>query len=165
MSLRTIKKRRMECKTDYSSRLTMLKSGIPRMVIRKTNKYIIIQLVESKEAQDKIVFTTNSRELLKYGLDEKFSGSLKSIPSAYLTGFLMAKKAKKGTYIVDWGLAISKRGGRISAAINGMIDGGLDVKANEKIFPSKERIAGEHLKEEIKTMFSKVKENIEKNGK
>jgi hypothetical protein len=46
-----------------------------------------------------------------------------------------------------------------------MIDGGLDVKANKKIFPSEERIKGEHLKEEVRTMISKVKENIEKNGK
>jgi large subunit ribosomal protein L18 len=165
MSLRTIKKRRRECKTDYKSRMGMIKSNIPRVVIRKTNKYIVAQLVESKEAQDRVIFTTSSKELLKQGFDEKFSGSLKSIPAAYLTGLLMSKKMKKGTYIVDWGLAINKFGGRISAVINGMIDGGLDVKANKKIFPSEERIKGEHLKEEVRTMISKVKENIEKNGK
>ena len=68
MSLRTIKKRRNECKTDYKSRFSLIKSGIPRIVIRKTNKYLILQLVESSESQDKTIKTTISSELLKYGL-------------------------------------------------------------------------------------------------
>ena len=163
MSLRTIRKRRLECKTDYKSRMALLKSGIPRIVIRKTNKHILLQSVESKSAQDSVKLNVSSKDLLKEGLNEKFAGSLKSVPAAYLTGLLMSKKLEKGTYIVDWGLAVNKFGGRISAAIKGLIDGGIDVKANEKIFPSAERISGEHLKEEVKKEFNKLKEKL--NGK
>lgn len=163
MSLRTIRRRRRESKTDYKARLALLKSSIPRIVIRKTNRYILLQMVESKSAQDKVIITTSSKELLKGGLDEKFRGSLKSITASYLTGLLMAKKLEKKTYIVDWGLAVNKIGGRIAASIKGLIDGGIDVRANEKIFPSEERIEGEHLKEETKNKFNKLKEKI--NGK
>ncbi len=165
MSLRTILRRRRECKTDYKARMSLIKSSLPRIVIRKTNKYLIIQLVESAQAQDKVLITTYSKELTKYGLDEKYLGSLKSVSAAYLSGLLMAKKIKKGKYIIDLGMAINKFGGRLSAVIKGLIDGGLDINANEKIFPSQERINGEHLKKEVKDNLNKVKENILKNGK
>ncbi len=165
MSLRTILRRRRECKTDYKSRMEMIKSSLPRIVIRKTNKHIILQLVETDESRDKILVTTNSKEILKYGLNENFIGSLKSIPAAYLSGLIMAKKIKKGKFIIDWGMAITHHGGRISAVVKGLLDGGLEIKANEKIFPSKERLEGEHLKKEVKDNLIKVKEQIMKNGK
>lgn len=165
MSLRTMLRRRRECKTDYRARIGLIKSSLPRIVIRKTNRYIIIQLVESKQAQDKVVLTTNTRELVKYGLNEKFIGSLKSLPASYLGGLLMAKKIKKGKYIIDLGMANTRAGGRLSAAIKGLIDGGLDINVNEKIFPSEDRLSGEHLEKEVKENLTKVKENILKNGK
>lgn len=165
MSLRTIVKRRRECKTDYKARMALVKSSLPRIVIRKTNRYLIIQLVESKQAQDNVLVTTSSKELLKYGFDEKFSGSLKSVPAAYLAGLVMAKKIKKGEYIIDLGMAITKFGGRLSAVIKGLVDGGLNIRVNEKIFPSEERISGEHLNKEVKESLSKLKEKILKNGK
>ena len=163
MSLRTTRRRRKEGKTDYRSRMALLKSGIPRIVIRKTNKYILLQLIESKQAQDKIVVTTNSKELLKKGLDENYAGSLKSIPAAYITGILMANKLdKKNEYIIDWGMAIEKKHGKICAAIKGLIDGGANVRASEKIFPSEERLNGEHLKKQAKEALNKLKEKIKK---
>jgi large subunit ribosomal protein L18 len=165
MTLRTIMRRRRECKTDYKARMGLIKSKLPRIVIRKTNRYIIMQLIESSEALDKVIITTNTQELVKYGLDEKFAGSSKSVPAAYLGGLLMAKKIKKGAYIIDLGMAVTKFGGRLSAAIKGLIDGGLDINANEKIFPSEERLSGKHLKKEIQDKIIKVKENILKNGK
>jgi len=161
MSLRTTLRRRRECKTDYNTRMGLIKSILPRIVIRKTGRYIITQVVESEEAQDKIIITTNSKELLKFGLDEKFSGSLKSLPAAYLTGILMAKKIEKGEFIIDLGMAITKSGGRLSAVIKGLVDGGLKIRANEKMFPSEDRLNGEHLKEEVKKILAKVKEKIQ----
>ncbi len=110
------------------------------------------------------MITTNSRELLKHGLNEKFAGSLKSLPAAYLTGILMAKKIKKGEFIIDLGMAITQTGGRLSAVINGLLDGGLAIRANKKMFPSAERLNGEHLNKKIQENFNKVKEKI-KNGK
>jgi len=49
-SKRTIKRRRRENKTDYKARKKMLESGETRIVIRKTNRYFIVQVVESYEA-------------------------------------------------------------------------------------------------------------------
>jgi large subunit ribosomal protein L18 len=157
MGLRTMKRRRREHRTDYKSRRILLESGIPRIVVRRTNKYYILQAVESNEAQDKVIATVTSKELLKNGWDAKAGGSLKSIPAGYLTGMLMAKKLKKGKFIVDLGMARTLKGSRVFAVVKGLIDGGLDVPADEKVFPSEDRLNGEHLKSEVKDMIIKVK--------
>ncbi len=160
MSLRTQKRRRRENKTDYQARMGLLKSSFPRIVIRRTNRYFIAQIVESNAAKDKVVIGVTSKDLLENGWDEKFAGSLKSISAGYLTGYLLAKKAKKGEFIVDLGMATKKNGGRIYSVVAGLIEGGLKINANEKIFPSKERLMGEHLEPAVKTMIAKVKSNI-----
>ena len=90
--MKTLKKRRRQYKTDYANRLELLKSEKPRIVFRKTNSYIIAHYVVSKEAQDKTQIGISSKHLLKYGWPEKFKGSLKSIPAAYLTGYLIGKQ-------------------------------------------------------------------------
>lgn len=160
MSLRTIKRRRMENKTDYKLRLGLLKSETQRVVVRRTNKYFIAQLVESKEAQDKVVLGVTSKDLVELGWNTKNLGSLKSIPAGYLTGYLLAKKSKGAKAIVDLGMAIKQDGGRIYSVVAGLIDGGMKINANAKVFPSKERLAGEHLEPEVKSMIEKVKSNI-----
>ena len=160
MGLRTMKRRRRENRTDYKARRILLESGIPRIVVRRTNKYFILQAVESSEAQDKVVATVTSKELLKFGWDAKAAGSLKSIPAGYLTGILMAKKLKKGKYIMDLGMARTLKGSRVFAVVKGLIDGGLDVPADEKVFPSEDRLNGEHLKPEVRDMIAKVREGL-----
>lgn len=160
MSLRTIRKRRKECKTDYKLRMGLLQSSLPRIVVRRTNKYFIVQIVESKEAQDKVLSGVTSKDLLENGWNEKFAGSLKSISAAYLTGYLLAKKVKKGDFILDLGMAVQKKAGRIYAVAAGLVDGGLKVRVSDKVLPSKERLMGEHLKPEVKEMIAKVKAGI-----
>ena len=93
--MRTIKRRRKEHKTDYLKRLKLLKSRLPRIVLRKTNRYIIAQYVTSKQTQDKIEISVNSKDLMKYKWPKEFEGSLKSIPASYLTGFLIGKKISR----------------------------------------------------------------------
>lgn len=158
MGLRTMKRRRRENRTDYKARRIMLESGVPRIVVRRTNKYFILQAVESHEAQDKVIATITSKELLKNGWDAK--GSLKSIPAGYLTGLLFAKKLKKGKFIMDLGMARTLKGSRVFAVVRGLIDGGLNISVDEKVFPSEERLSGEHLKVEIKDMIYRVKEGL-----
>ncbi len=157
MGLRTLKRRRRENKTDYKLRRKLLESSVPRIVVRRTNKYFIIQAVESNEAQDKVIVGVSSKELLKNGWDVKLAGSLKSIPAGYLTGLLFAKKIK-GKFIMDLGMTRTIAGSRVFAVVNGLVDGGLDIPVNKKVFPSEERINGE--KEEIKAMIIKVKEKL-----
>lgn len=155
MGLRTQKRRRRENKTDYKARRILLTSGVPRIVVRMTNKHFILQAVESHAAQDKVIATITSKDLLKNGWDAKKKGSLKSIPAGYLTGMLMAKKLGKGNYIMDLGMARTRKGGRIFSAVAGLIEGGLDIPANDKVFPGEDRLNGEH--NELKDMVVKVK--------
>jgi large subunit ribosomal protein L18 len=158
MGLRTQKRRRRENKTDYKARRILLASGVPRIVIRRTNKYFILQAVESHEAQDKILATVTSKNLLTNGWDKKKAGSLKGISAGYLTGILMAKKLGKGKYIADLGMARTRKGGRVFAVVAGLIEGGLDIPANDKVFPSEDRLMGEHVK--IRDMVEKVRGNL-----
>ena len=91
---RTIRKRRLEGRTDYKARLYLLKSGKPRVIFRKTNRYLLAQIVVSEIAQDRVLVNVSTKDLIKYGWPEKLSGSLKSLPAAYLMGYLLVKKSK-----------------------------------------------------------------------
>jgi len=165
MSLRTVKRRRLECKTDYKLRFGLLKSSLPRIVIRRTNKYFIVQAVKSHEAQDKVIFGLTSKDLLSYGWDAKFAGSLKSIPAGYLTGYLTAKKLEKGKYIIDLGMAVNKQAGRNSSVVAGLIDGGLDISAGKEILPKKEILSGKNTKDGVAKMIENLKNKIDSNAK
>jgi len=125
----------------------------PRIVCRKTNKYIIGQYVESREAKDKVIVGIDSRELLKYGWPESARGSLKSLPACYLTGLLLGKKVAdikdKAEGVFDMGLLRNVPKSRAYAFLKGVIDAGIDAKAKEEIFPEEGRLKGSHLKNKI----------------
>jgi large subunit ribosomal protein L18 len=159
--MRTIKRRRKEGKTDYKARLNLLKSALPRIIIRKTNKYVIAQYIKSEEAQDSIIAGANSKELLKYGWEKENAGSLKSLSACYLTGLLLGKKIKstgENKAILDLGLARSIKKSRIYAVLKGLTDAGIEIKHKKEIFPDDKRIRGEHLKNKID--FEKIKNKI-----
>jgi large subunit ribosomal protein L18 len=161
---KTQKKRKEEKKTNYKKRLGMLKSGIPRIVIRKTNNYLFVQYVSSEESKDKIIFGISSKELLKNGWPKELQGSLKSIPASYLTGKLFGKllreKIEGKKAILDLGLQRNIHGGRIYAVLKGLVDSGIEISSNEKVFPKEERIAGKHLNEKIQKAFEKLNKEI-----
>ncbi|MBM3233167.1 50S ribosomal protein L18 [Candidatus Pacearchaeota archaeon] len=137
---RTFRRRRKEQKTDYRARLALLKSRKPRLVIRKTNRGIIVQIAESEGAQDKVVFHITSKDLIARGWPKESEGSLKSLPAAYLTGFLAAKKAKEKIKeaILDIGLQRNIPKSRIYAVLKGAVDAGLKVPHNPDVFPTEE---------------------------
>ena len=155
----TIKKRRRrEGKTDYKARLSLLVSGVPRLVVRKSNQYITAQIVESEEAQDSVVCHVNSKELGKFG----WNFSKKNIPASYLACFLLGKKCngKIKKVILDLGLHRSTKGSRIYACLKGAVDSGLEIPHDPKMLPKEERIKGLHLRKEIQEKFKEVKEKI-----
>lgn len=161
--MKTIKRRRLEGKTDYAKRLKLLKGNSPRIIFRKTNRYILAQYVTSREAQDKVVIGISSKALMKLGWPESAEGSLKSLPASYLTGYLIGKriiKEKLKVPIVDFGMHVSVHKSRIYAFIKGVADAGVKINASEKVFPEESRIKGEHMKNKIP--FEKIKTNIEK---
>ena len=162
--MRIAKRRRRENKTDYLNRLKLLKGGKPRVLFRKTNKYIISQYVTSKEAQDKVELTVNSRDLKIYGWPKEFEGGLKSIPASYLTGYLIGKAIKKQgleTPIVDLGMIRVIYKTKAYAFIKGLIDSGLEIQCKEEAFPEEERIKGKKLKKDFSNIFEEIKSKID----
>jgi len=135
-------RRRREGKTNYRKRLALIRSGKPRLVVRKTLNYIIVQVVEPAIEGDKVIAAAHSRELVKkYG----WKGGTKNTGAAYLTGLLAAYRARlKGVEeaVLDIGL---QDPARVFAALKGAIDAGLQVPHSEEILPAWERIRGEHI--------------------
>jgi large subunit ribosomal protein L18 len=161
--MRTQKRRRKENRTDYVKRLKLLKGEKPRVVFRKTNKYIISEYIKSKEAQDAIVFGFDSRKLNEFGWDKKAQGSLKSITAAYLTGYLTGKsiiKQKLETPILDAGMNRAIHKNKIYAFLKGLIDSGIKIECKKEFFPEDARIKGQHLKNKIS--FDEIKSKIDK---
>lgn len=162
----TIKyRRKREGKTNYKKRLNLLKSQTTRLIIRKTNTKITMQLIQYQPDGDKVITTTNSTELKKLG----WTHSYKNIPAAYLTGLLMGKKAKEHkiqTAILDLGLNTPRKGSRIYSALKGIIDAEIKIPTNEEIFPTQERIQGEHITKYLEKHkaitqdFEKIKNTI-----
>jgi large subunit ribosomal protein L18 len=163
---KTLKKRRKEGKTDYAKRLKMLKSEKPRVVFRKTNRYILAQYISSREAKDRVGIGVTSKELLRYGWPKEAEGSLKSVTAAYLTGFLIGEKIKKKKLenpILDMGMYRNLYKTKVYAFLKGLIDSGIKMKFKEEIFPEEERIKGKNLKNKIP--FEEIKNKIEKERK
>ncbi|MCD6477365.1 MAG: 50S ribosomal protein L18 [Candidatus Aenigmarchaeota archaeon] len=153
-------RRRREKKTNYRRRLGLVKSGRTRLVIRKSLKNMVIQFIDYNEKGDQTLLTVNSKLLKKKG----WKYSTGNVPSSYLLGLLagtMAKKKNITDAILDIGLQRSTKGSRIYAALKGVIDAGVNVPADESIFPSEERIKGKHISDYTSkasgNQFSKLK--------
>ncbi len=156
------RRRRREGKTNYRKRYRMVLSGKTRLVIRKTNKYIDVKLVDFHPRGDITLVAAHSIELVKkYG----WKGSTSSTMAAYLTGYLAAIRAlKKGIKeaIVDIGIHRPTRGSRVFAAVKGAIDAGLQIPFSEEVLPSDERIKGEHVAEWAEKLEKEAPEKLEK---
>ncbi|MEK6840627.1 MAG: 50S ribosomal protein L18 [Nanoarchaeota archaeon] len=162
--MKNLKRRKKESRTDYNVRLKLLKAGVPRVIFRKSNRYIIAQYVTSDEAKDRIVTGIISKTLLKYGWPEDMIGSLKSIPAAYLTGFLFGKsitEKKLENPIIDLGMTRSINKNRAFSFIKGLVDARVKIKCSEEAFPKEERITGKNLKRDFSVTFAKIKSKIE----
>ena len=164
--MKNIFKRRKQGKTNYSKRKILLRSESPRIVFRRTNRYIIAQYVTTKEAKDKIEIGITSKSLEKYGWPKESEGSLRSLTAAYLTGFLIGKKIikeKKKAPVFDLGMVSSASKTRPYAFLKGLIDSGVKMSHKDSgIFPDEERIKGKHLKKDFSNLFEKIKSSIEK---
>jgi large subunit ribosomal protein L18 len=147
--------------TNYHKRLRLLKSGMTRLVIRKSNNATLCQMIEYTEKGDKTIVTATSLDLTKYG----YKGHTGNIPAAYLTGYMCGLKAKKKKVkeaILDTGLYRSTKGSVIYAALKGAIDAGINIAADAKIFPEERRIKGYHIANYGATLRAKKPEEYEK---
>ncbi len=153
-------RRRREGRTDYRTRSKLLRSQKPRAVVRKTLNQTIVQLVAVEPAGDRILAAAQSMELKDHG----WSAGTGNLPAAYLTGYLAGKKASaKGVKeaVLDLGTQRPSKGGRLFAALQGLVDSGLAVPHSPDVLPSKDRVRGAHIGEDIPKQFDAVKSKLE----
>lgn len=164
-------KRRREGKTDYYARKRLItqaknKYNAPkyRLVVRFTNRDIILQIVSSEITGDKVFASAYSHELKAYGIEH----GLTNWAAAYATGLLLARRVLKklgldetfkgveeadGEYklteaaetddgerrpfkaFLDVGLARTSTGARVFGAMKGASDGGIFIPHSENRFP------------------------------
>ncbi|MCJ1426698.1 60S ribosomal protein L5 [Sticta canariensis] len=164
-------KRRRTGKTDYYARKRLItqaknKYNAPkyRLVVRFTNRDIVIQIVTSEITGDKIFCAAYAHELKRYGIKH----GLTNWAAAYATGLLIARRALSkleldehfpgveeadGEYklteaaeidgeerrpfkcFLDVGLARTSTGARVFGAMKGASDGGILVPHSENRFP------------------------------
>ncbi|KAK4983986.1 60S ribosomal protein L5, partial [Elasticomyces elasticus] len=164
-------KRRRAGKTDYYARKRLItqaknKYNAPkyRLVVRFTNRDIVMQIVTSEITGDKVFVAAYGHELKRYGI----SHGLTNWAAAYCTGLLIARRALKkldldedftgveepdGEYklteavevdgesrrpfkcFLDVGLTRTSTGARVFGAMKGASDGGLYIPHSENRFP------------------------------
>lgn len=153
-------RRRREGKTDYRQRLTLLRSGKVRAVVRKSLSGTLVQLVEYTEKGDRVLTQASYNDLRKLG----WKHSLKDTTASYLVGLLAGVRAKKidlEEAILDIGLQEPKKGTRVFAALKGLLDAGLEVPHGDEVLPSDERIEGAHKDDEgFKGSFETLRSTI-----
>ena len=156
MAYSKILRRLREEKTNYKKRGTMLMGKRDFITVNITNQNTLVQVLTPGMTGDTVIASAHSRYLLAKG----WTGSRKSIPAAYLTGYLAGKKAlKDGAKDAILYTGTRRYTQRVAAALKGVIDAGLQVPANSETFPPEERINGEHLT--VKNSVSKIKSSID----
>ncbi len=148
---RVMLRRRRQNRTDYRMRKTMIASRRLRLIIRSSLAHMCLQVSEAHLIGDKMLASANSKSLASFG----WKAPTGNIPAAYLTGYLLGKKALadgvKET-ILDIGLANTTKGARIFSALKGATDAGLSVPHGKRILPSSGRLEGEHIAGYAKTL-------------
>ena len=156
MAYSKILRRLREEKTNYRKRGTMLMGKRDFITVNITNENTQVQILTPGMTGDTVVASAHSRYLLEKG----WKGSRKSVPAAYLTGYLAGKKAigkgAKGAILYTGTRRFTQR---MAAALKGIIDAGLEVPADPETFPPIERINGDHLT--VKNEVSKIKSAID----
>ncbi|KAF8076450.1 hypothetical protein FPV67DRAFT_1618206 [Lyophyllum atratum] len=163
-------RRRREGRTDYYARKRLVtqaknKYNAPkyRLVVRFTNRTIIVQIAYARLQGDFVLTAASSKELPRYGINH----GLTNWAAAYATGLLCARRAlaklgladkyegvveADGTFKVtetldeedaprpfkaylDVGLKRTSTGSRVFGAMKGASDGGIFVPHSDKRFP------------------------------
>ncbi len=160
MAYSRILRRLREEKTNYKKRGTMLRGKREFITVNISNENTHVQILKPEISGDKVLASSHSRNLLERG----WKGSRKSVPAAYLTGYIAGKKAlSKGSSGAILYTGTRKYTQRMAAALKGVIDAGLEVPASPETFPPSERINGEHLT--VKNDIPQIKSAIDKEVK
>jgi len=153
-------RRRREGRTDYRYRARLLRAGVPRAVVRLSNKHASIQFIDYDPIGDKVVASAHSNDLKDFG----WTSATGNIPTAYLTGYLAGKRAQeKGIdeAVLDIGLKVPSKGATCFAALKGLVDSGLYVPHGEEVVPSEDRLVGEHIGDGVREQVEKIRDKME----
>lgn len=136
-------RRRREFKTDYVQRLALLKSGKPRLVIKRTLNNVHVQVISFESNSDMTKVDVFSKMLRKYGW--KAHGG--NISAAYLTGYLAGLHAlKQGIKETNVDIGLQSSSSLVLfAAAAGARDAGLSIPLGKKV--QMDRIKGKHIAE------------------
>ncbi|MEK6967996.1 MAG: 50S ribosomal protein L18 [Nanoarchaeota archaeon] len=143
MKVLKFKRSRLQ-RTNYKTRLKILLSHEPRLIVRPTLKDMVVQVAEYNPKGDVIKFTVRASDLRKRGW-EYGTGNL---PASYLCGYLAGLKAKRAGItkaILDIGSTFSVKGSRSFAVVKGCIEAGIDIPCSQEVLPSDDRVAGKHI--------------------
>ncbi|MFH1447305.1 MAG: 50S ribosomal protein L18 [Candidatus Micrarchaeota archaeon] len=149
---RVSQRRRRKNLTNYPKRMGLIKSKLPRMVVRKSSRHIIVQFIEYGVHGDKTILSINSKELLKRGWPSRCN-----TPTAFLTGALAANKVlKKGIKksVLDIGLQTPSKGAIVFAAARGAVAAGIDMPIGEGMIDEL-REKGTHIVDLAKALKGK----------
>ena len=137
-------RRKREGKTDYRSRLKLLRSGKPRLVVRISLKNVSAQIIRATLKGDVVVASAHSKQLDKLG----WKGGESNMPASYLVGLLCGYRAINAGVkeaMFDLGMHVPTPGSKVFAALKGALDSGLQVPHDDKILPKTERLNGSHV--------------------
>ncbi len=155
-SFRVYFRRRREGKTNFAKRLALVKSGKTRMVVRRSNKGVLVQFVDFDPKGDRTLLTVSGTHLLKlYKWPAK-----RNVWTAYLAGLMAGKMAqKKGVkeFVLDMGMYVPSKGSVIFAAQKGAADAGLSTLFDKEKVPEGKL---SNPPEKYKDMFGQVKSKI-----
>ena len=155
-TFRVYYRRRRDGKTNYAKRLALVKSGKPRMVVRRSNKNVLVQFITFDPKGDRTMLTVTGQQLSKtYKWPSK-----RNVWTAYLAGLLAGKLAhKKGVsdFVLDLGMQTPSKGSLLFAALQGAADAGLKTPFDKDKVPE-QKIS--NPPENLKAMFNEVKGKI-----
>ncbi len=146
-------RRRKEGKTNYAKRLAFVKSNKNRLVVRRSNKRVLVELVSQGKQGDQTLVFASSKELQQFG----WKGNSCNIPAGYLTGLLAGKKAVQSGQkeaVLDIGFQVAHHGGVLFAAAKGALDAGLQLSLGEKSVPKADRLSGKHIQDFAQSLSS-----------
>jgi large subunit ribosomal protein L18 len=144
-------RRRREGLTNYRKRRRLIISRKARLVVGKTNKHVIAQVVAARPQGDVTIAGADTRALAKFG----WRGDENNTVAAYLLGLIMGYKARtRGVEkaVLDIGLHRPVAGARVFAVLKGALDAGLEIPHGEEVLPDDDRIKGAHVAEYAKRL-------------
>ncbi|MFQ5976125.1 MAG: 50S ribosomal protein L18 [Candidatus Hydrothermarchaeales archaeon] len=146
-------RRKREGKTDYRKRPKLVMSRKPRLVVRKSLKHAIVQLIEYHPKGDITIVSAHSKELESFG----WKGNTSNLKAFYLTGLICGKKAVDKKYkeaVFDSGLSSLIKKSNIFAALKGSLDAGMKIPYGSDVLPEDDRIKGTDVEKIIKKINS-----------